>query len=52
MDYFQAVQHLYVMVLDVVSEFIVKPENKRTLWKTQNTSPLLARFGTSPFYNV
>ena len=33
-------------------EFIVKPENKRALWKTQNTSPPLARFVTSPFYNV
>ena len=32
--------------------FIVKPENKRALWKTQNTSPPLARFGTSPFSNV
>ncbi|MCY3549055.1 MAG: hypothetical protein OXN27_21065 [Candidatus Poribacteria bacterium] len=32
--------------------FMVKSENKRTLWKTQNTSPPLARFVTSPFHNV
>ena len=32
--------------------FIVKSENKRTLWKTQNTSSLLAKIVSSPFHNV
>ena len=51
---------LLVLVYLMILQFVVfcqvfiysKPESKRSLWKTQNTSPPLARIVSSPFYNV